>query len=72
MRFFGCVISNWDNYTGYFISSERSNTGRRFTIRQANYTTGDVINVSKFQEYETLNQAKGILRKLLRESKKAC
>lgn len=68
MRFFRSRVTNWDFISGYFITSERRewNTPRCYTIRKADFETGDVATVSEFQEYAHLNTAKRHLLKYLR------
>jgi hypothetical protein len=67
MRFFNSYIMAWDEKTGYFISSEKPPFDhiRRYTIRKANYKTGNVETISDYMQYDSLSKAKTALRKLL-------
>lgn len=72
MRFFKSRVSEAsfivvDPDTAYFISSEPSPQGeRRFSIRKANLITGNVDTVGEFMEYETMAQARGALKRLVK------
>lgn len=72
MRFFKTRIihSTWDSIAGYFITSER-NTGvyggpypRMYTIRKADFETGNVDTIGQFQQFKSLSGAKGALKRL--------
>lgn len=63
MRFFKSKIHEWDVITGRFISSEKGpDEVRRYTVRQANFETGDVETVGRFQEFKTLHRARKAMR----------
>lgn len=68
IRFFKSRVMSWDNVTGYFISSERHSfdTSRCYTIRKADFNTGQVETVGEYGEYPTLTRAKTALNKLLK------
>jgi hypothetical protein len=65
MRFFRSRVSNFDRITGYFITSEQA-TGhdRRYTIRQANFETGQVETIGEFQAYADIRTAKAVIKRL--------
>jgi hypothetical protein len=70
MDFFGTRIHDWDGNTGLFITSEQPPHGdRRYSIRKADFETGDVATVGGFCAYKTLAAAKAGVRKVLREIK---
>jgi hypothetical protein len=67
MAFFRSRVSNWDSISGLFISSERGpNGGRAYSIRKADFETGNVSTIGKFQAYDSIGSAKTALRRLLR------
>lgn len=67
MRFFKSRVVSFDIVTGYFISSERNgDLPRCYTIRKANFETGNVESVSEFQAYPTLQRVKTAYKRLLR------
>lgn len=66
MRFFGTRISNWDVITGYFITSEQPPHGpRTYTLRKADFDTGNVSTIGEFGQYKTMAQARGALKRAL-------
>lgn len=70
MRFFRSKLSNWDFDTGYFISSEKSpHDERRYTLRKADFETGNVLTVGEFYEYKNLYLARQALIKKVTETK---
>jgi hypothetical protein len=70
MRFFKTRISNWDPISGTFITSEKGPDGqRRFSVRKANFETGEVDTVGKFQQYGSLGAAKTARRTVVRGSR---
>lgn len=62
MSFFKSEVEYWTN-SGFFITSEKgpAQTKKMFTIRRANFETGNVENISKFQEYKTFDAAKTVM-----------
>jgi len=68
IRFFNSVITNFDIITGYFISSERQHDTdeRRYTLRRADFASGNVLTISRFQQYSNMRQAKAALKRALR------
>lgn len=54
---------------GYFVSSERdtyTDQPRLYTIRKINLVTGEVKDVSEFQEYSTLKRASSAMKKVIK------
>lgn len=67
MRFFGTRISNWDIISGLFITSEQPPHGSRvYSVRLADFDTGQVYTVSEFCEFNSIRSAKTALRKFQR------
>lgn len=67
MSFFNSRIVHW-NHLGYFISSERGpmpDSPRLFTVRRADFETGNVRTVSKFQEFKTLAEAREAMGEIM-------
>lgn len=61
MEAFDSEIETWDKFTGIFISSEKApfpGSKRLYTVRFANFITGNVEKISKFQEFKTIEAAK--------------
>lgn len=72
LKFWASRIPHWDT-SGYFISREKSGFGddRNFmyTIRKANFVTGNVTTVGEFLAYKTLHRAKSALNEILKEGR---
>lgn len=67
VRFFRSRISNFDVISGLFISSEqRLGDCRAYTLRRADFATGQVETIGEFQQYKSLAAAKTALRKAQR------
>ena len=67
MRFWKTRVLTWDCVSGYFITSERGlNASRMYTIRQADFETGQVNTIGEFQAYDTSGKAKTALKRLQR------
>ena len=66
MRFFNSRILDFDCISGYFISSEKQliTDQCRYTIRKADFKTGNVTTIGEFCEYSTLNRARTALKKI--------
>ena len=65
MSFFRSRVSDFDCITGYFISSESgTDNTRRYTIRRANFETGQVETIGKFQAYGDIRTAKAEIKRL--------
>jgi hypothetical protein len=63
LRFFRSRVSNFDCISGLFISSERGPNGvRAYTLRRADFETGNVKTEGEFQAYSSLARAKTALR----------
>jgi hypothetical protein len=61
MRFFDSKIHDWDVKTGFFISSEKGpirGSVRKFTVRKADFETGNVSTLSEFQEFDSIDEAR--------------
>lgn len=62
LQFWHSTIPLWDDVTGHFVSREKTgfyaSADYRYTLRKANFVTGEVDTVGRFQEYETLYLAK--------------
>jgi len=74
MRFFNCRISElcWKIKDKiYFISSEKQSEkyDRLYTIRLC-LTDGEIKTIGKFQEYETMNEARKIIKRTLEDFEK--
>jgi hypothetical protein len=72
MSFFNSKPHDWDEDTGFFISSEQGPTGsckRMYSIRRADFETGRVSTVSKFQEFETIYQARKAFKRAVMNPK---
>lgn len=62
MGFFKSKIHTWDVVTGYFITSEIDwSDTKRYSIRHANFETGQVGTVGEFHSFLTLHAAKKAL-----------
>jgi len=58
MSFFQSKIEYW-NDSGWFITSEVDPSGtKKFSVRSADFETGQVSTVGKFHSYDDLNEAK--------------
>ena len=64
LRFFSSTVMDWDSVSGVFLTRERTGFDREaplaYTIRLADFKTGRVSTLSKFNEfnnYETAVQA---------------
>ena len=67
LRFFKSRVSNWDCISGLFISSERGpDMVRKYTVRKADFETGNVSTVGEFQQYRTIKAAKGAMKRAQR------
>lgn len=67
MRFFSSRVLDFDIISGYFITSERNGSSpRRYTIRKADFVSGEVSTVSVFQEYSSLQRARTAYKRKLR------
>ena len=65
MRFFKSRVSNWDEQTGLFITSEKGPSNVcKYTIRQANFKSGAVDTLGNFQAYNTIGAAKTALKNI--------
>lgn len=65
IEFFGSRISNWDENSGLFITSEQPPHGdRSYTIRQANFETGQVSTIGEFCQYDSKASALAAMNKL--------
>ena|ERR1035441_10828858 len=65
MRYFNSKIidSVWNEETGHFITSERPPDGERaYTIRKADFKTGQIHTIGEFMGYRSLAHAKRALR----------
>lgn len=70
MRFFKSKILDFDYKTGFFLTSEKGPNGvRAYTLRQANFETGNVESVSAFQEYKTIGRAKTAFKNAVKGEK---
>jgi hypothetical protein len=60
MKGFNSRIHGTANDKGFFITSEQfdENSPRLYTLRRIDFTTGDVDTVGKFQQYNTLADAR--------------
>ncbi len=61
LEFFESKVHDFDEDSGIFITSECGPFGkgpRAYTIRKADFQTGRVSTVGKFQEYATLQKAR--------------
>jgi len=68
MSFFESNVHDFDESSGVFITSECGPFGkgpRAYTIRKADFQTGRVSTVGKFQEYATLQKARTQANKLI-------
>lgn len=64
MRFFDSRISS-KTYGNYFVTSECGPSGlRRYTIRQIEWDSGSISTVGHFHEYNTLEEALSVARKM--------
>lgn len=70
LRFFSTrlseIVIGASRTCALFVTSERNTWGnhpRKYTVRKIDHATGDVTDVSEFQEYKTLAAAKGRLRR---------
>lgn len=60
-------IHEYDVYSGLFITSEvdsKRDTFRRYTLRQADFKTGEVKLVSKLMEFQRPVHARALMKKL--------
>jgi len=65
IKFFKSKILNWSE-TGYFISSEINPEGiKGYTIRKAQFKTGNVKTISRFMEFSSIEDAKTTMKKLI-------
>lgn len=67
MKWWRSRIAYFDCITGYFISSEKrgfDDLRRAFTVRKADFETGKVETVSKFQEFKSKQGAMTYIKKL--------
>lgn len=63
IAFFSSRISNWNESNGLFITSEAGPNGiRAYSVRKANFETGEVKTIGEFQCHKTLGAAKRSLR----------
>ena len=63
MSFFKSKVEHWDSKTGLFITSEVNPSKiKAYTIRKADFETGDVDTVGLFHYYKTLAKAKAALK----------
>lgn len=70
MKFFKTKVLDWDDDTGYFITSELGpveGEKRKYTIRKGNLETGAVRTVGGFQEFDTIHEARKEFNKLCGE-----
>lgn len=68
MEFFDSKIHDFDEDSGFFITSEDSHIGsskRLYTIRLANFQTGRVKTVGTFQEFDSITQARTRFKRLI-------
>lgn len=68
LAFFQSHVHDFDEDSGVFITSECGPFGkgpRAYTIRKADFQTGRVSTVGKFQEYATLQKARTQANKLI-------
>lgn len=66
MGFFKSRIETWDPDTGYFITRETNPSKiTAYTIRRADFETGNVSTIGEFHAHKTLLKAKQALQKLL-------
>lgn len=66
MKFWGSTVEYWST-SGYFITSENQfdkNLPKRFTIRKADFETGNVSTIGKFQAYSNLQDAREVMEEL--------
>jgi hypothetical protein len=64
LRFFKSRITHFDCIAGLFISSERGpDDVRRYTVRQADFETGQVHTVGEFGQYNSIATAKTGLKR---------
>ncbi len=64
MSFFQTELyeNTWDNLLGLFITSEVNPSGeKKFSVRQANFETGNVKTIGSFHSYNTLEEAQEAL-----------
>lgn len=64
LNFFNSKIHDFDEDTGFFISSEQGPTSgceRRYSLRRAEFETGKVSTIGKFQEFSSIYQARKAL-----------
>jgi hypothetical protein len=67
MRFFRSRILDYDPITGYFITSEKGpSNSRAYTLRKADFSSGDVDTIGQFQEYSTITRARTAFKRKLR------
>jgi hypothetical protein len=74
LHFFRSRISNWDPISGLFITSESGPFGqgpRAYTVRLADFTTGQVHTIGEFQAYSSIKRAKTALSKARKEGSEA-
>jgi hypothetical protein len=63
MRFWKTRVSNWDCISGLFITSEQPPSGpRKYTLRKADFESGQVLTIGEFCAYNTIGAAKTALR----------
>ena len=68
LAFFESHVHDFDESSGVFITSECGPFGkgpRAYTIRKADFQTGRVSTVGKFQEYATLQKARTQANKII-------
>lgn len=68
LAFFESHVHDFDESSGVFITSECGPFGkgpRAYTIRRADFETGKVSNIGKFQEFATLTQARTKAKKII-------
>ena len=71
MRFFDSKIEQWDS-TDYFVTSEKTgfeSTNRKYSIRKANFETGNVKTIGTFFQYDTIDEAELELDELVNKER---
>jgi len=69
MQFFGSKVRAYDPLTGYFITREKKcfdSMKIGYTIRKADFKTGNVETIGKFLEFDTYQKAKVALMRIIK------
>ena len=67
IRCFSSKVLDWDIISGHFISSERGPNGiRAYTLRKADFTSGEVRTIGEFQAYGTIGRARTAFKNALK------